>query len=518
MNIDGYIRVSRVNGRAGERFISPRVQREKISMFAKLHGHKVVSWHEDLDEPGSKVSRPGFQAAIARVEAGKTDGIAVARLDRFARSVADAAGAIRRIRDAGGELVSVEDNFDSSTPMGKFAMHMLLALGELELDRIRESWATAQRLAVERGVHVASRPPTGYRRGEDGRLELAKRDAAVVGDVFRRRAQGAPLSDLARLLSERKVRGPYDNPHWTAAAVSKLLRNRAYTGEARSGVHVKAGAHPPIVTEAEWQAAQGGRSVSPLRSREGALLAGLLRCAGCRYVMKPDTMRDRDGETVRIYRCRGDHAAGRCPARSAVMGRIIEPYVVARFLDELVPGGTLARGKAERRELDDLRVRLAEAERELEAWVTEPALIALGRDLYVSGLEARQKAVDEARKALVETDVDDGLDALDEVDLRELWPTLGVVEQRRLLALGIDAVMLRRGHVLDERALVLWRGEAPDDLPSRGRRVPLAPFAWPDDLPGDTGEAGTEDGEEAVLDGSARSRRRSRVAQAAASA
>jgi site-specific DNA recombinase len=484
LKIDGYIRVSRVNGRGGENFISPRVQREKVQAFAKLHGHKVVAWHEDLDEPGSKNSRPGFQAAIERVEAGKTDGIAVAKLDRFARSVADAAAAIRRIRDAGGELLSVEDNFDSSTPMGKFAMHMLLALGELELDRIRESWSTAQQLAVERGVHIASRAPTGYGRGKDKRLEPVKRDAAVVADVFRRRASGLSYSELARLLESKKVVGPYGNEHWTTAAVAKLLANRAYLGEARSGRFVKKDAHAALISEQEWQAAQGARSVAPLRSGEGAILAGLLRCAGCRYVMKPDTMRNHKGETLRMYRCRGDHAAGRCPERSAVLGHLIEPYVEEQYLAALGPTGVLARNEPVCRDVKTAHQVLEQAERELEAWVQEPGLLSLDRDLYLRGLESRQAACDQARETLAAlSGPEDGLEIPDQVELRKVWSSLPVDERRRFLAGGIDAVMLRQGRILDERALVLFRGEAPADLPSRGRRVPLASFAWPDDRP-----------------------------------
>jgi len=489
LKIDGYIRVSRVNGRTGETFISPRAQREKIQAFAKLHGHTIVKWHEDLDEPGSKVTRPGFQAAIARVESGATGGIAVAKLDRFARSVADAAGAIRRIRDAGGELLSVEDNFDSSTPMGKFAMHMLLALGELELDRIRESWATAQRLAVERGVHVASKTPTGYRRRDDGRLEPVKRDAKTIAEVFRRRAAGSSYSELARLLEERGVVGPYGNERWTTAAVSKLIGNRVYRGEARSGQFVKKDAHPAIVSESEWCTAQAARSTAPPRSSEGALLAGLLRCAGCRYVMKPDQMTDRDGSKIRLYRCRGDHAAGKCPAPSSVLGRVIEPEIEKRFLAELPPGRILARAHEEQRDLEDLLRRVAEAEYALEAWVTDTSLHALDREMFQRGLESRQAVLDEARAALAEASSEGPLDRLEtDVDLRKIWPGLSVAEQRRFLTAGIDAIVLRRGRELDDRVLVFWRGEGPDDFPSRGRRGPLASFVWPDDRPADTGE------------------------------
>lgn len=61
------------------------------------------------------------------------------------------------------EIVSWwEDNFDGSTPMGRFAIGILTLIAELELERITESWATANKEAVERGVHVSATPPAGY--------------------------------------------------------------------------------------------------------------------------------------------------------------------------------------------------------------------------------------------------------------------------------------------------------------------------------------------------------------------
>src|SRR5262249_59341367 len=125
-------------------FISPAVQRERVEKFAAAHDHTVVEWFEDLDQPGSRYERPGFQAALASVEEGRADGIAVAALDRFARSVPDAAVALRRLEAAGGTLVSVRDSLDTSTPIGRFAPAMMLALAEPEVGRIRESWSVAR--------------------------------------------------------------------------------------------------------------------------------------------------------------------------------------------------------------------------------------------------------------------------------------------------------------------------------------------------------------------------------------
>jgi site-specific DNA recombinase len=129
---DGYIRVSRRAGREGESFISPETQRKKIADWAKLHEVEIVEWWEEIDQSGAKLERPMFQQALARCEAGETGGIVVAKLDRFARSAVDALGAIRRPNEAGARLVSVEDNFDGSTPMGRFAIGILTLIAELE--------------------------------------------------------------------------------------------------------------------------------------------------------------------------------------------------------------------------------------------------------------------------------------------------------------------------------------------------------------------------------------------------
>ena len=489
MNLLGYVRVSRVGGRGGEDFIAPRVQRERIESWAATYGHNVEFLPDELDQSGGKLLRPVFQMALERCERGEADGIIVAKLDRFARSVPDAAVAIKRLEVAGAVLVSVADQLDTSTSMGRFARTMMLAVAELELDRIRESWAVSQRYAVERGVHVASKPPTGYKKGKDGRLELVPRAAKGVAEAFQQRAAGASLTEIADLLMKRRVVGPYGNPNWTQTAVNKLLRNPVYTGQARSGIHVKEDAHPAIITKAEFDAAQRRRGVSPLRSADGALLAGLLRCAGCRYVMKLDSI-TRGGSKIPMYRCRGDHAAGRCPEPSSVLAHIIESHVEAEFLAALAPDGVLARPSSGDDTEQALSNALDNAEAELADWLEAVSVTSVGRAAYAAALEARQQRVDQARDALDAAEAAAGVHLPPQADLQAIWPTLSTPERRRLLSAGIDAVMLRRGRgtSITSRSLILYVGDAPTDMPSRGRRVPLAGFTWADS-PTDTGMA-----------------------------
>lgn len=488
MRLDGYIRVSRVGGREGASFISPTVQTDKIHALARLRGYTIVAVYEDLDESGTRNTRPGFQKVLQRVEAGETDGVIVAKLDRFARSVPDAANAIRRIQAAGGQLVSVDDNFDSSTPIGKFAVTMMLAIAELEIDRIRESWSVAQELAVRRGVHVASRTPTGYQRGQDSRLVEDPHAGPAVRDVYLGRAAGRSLRELARLLEDRQVSGPYGNQAWTSSAVATILSNRVYLGEARSGKHRNPDAHPALVSLVEWMAAQNVRPGTTAIG-EGALLSGILRCAGCRYVMKPDRMRLRDGTHARIYRCRGEHAAGMCYSRASVMGRVIEPFVVGAVFDALEPGGTLAAPAVGSVENDRLRENLETARAEFELWRDAVSIVSVGRDTYLEGLRVRSERVDVAEQAYVEEASRHLRGLPGAAELRAAWASFPLAAQRRILGAGVDAVMLRagRGVAIEDRTRILWRGTMPDGFPRRGRRVPLAPFVWADDPPVEPG-------------------------------
>lgn len=474
--MDGYVRVSRVGKRAGPSFISPDVQRQKIELAARAAGVEIVEWFEDLDQSGGKRDRPQFQLALERVESGASDGIVVAKLDRFARSVLHAKESIERIQAARGSLISAEDGFDSSTPMGRFAVTMIFALAELELERARENWTTARVYAAQRGVHMA-KVPVGYDRDAD-RCLVPNQDAPAIVEAFRARAAGANWTQIARLLSERGVvpAARKAGGNWAAPSARALLRNRVYLGEIRGGDVVNTDAHPPLVTLAEFEAAQASRGTSVARSSEPALLAGLLRCEGCRHTMKPKKMVR--GE--RIYRCAKNHTSGVCPAPAAIYASVVEPYAEALLLDQVAD----RRYRPERlsAEVEEAEREVAHNEAELRAWVTDEEIAGvLSREHYVEGLQARQKRLEDAKARRRSLFADAASDLPGPVDLRELWPTFSQSEKRRVLGAVFDALVIRANgrRPVEERVFVLMHGEAPDDLPGRGKRVPFRPFELP---------------------------------------
>ncbi len=397
MRLDGYIRVSRVGGREGASFVSPSVQREAIEKWATFKGVEIAEWHQDLDVSGGTLDRPAFQAALERIERGETEGLVVAKLDRFARSIPATYEAIQRIESGGGTFVSVADQFDLTTSAGRLMLNILSSFAQFERDRITENWQNAMGRAIDRGVHFTNSPPFGYWRGDDGRLVPDDEKAGLVREVFRRRAAGASWGELTAFLNSHTKTST--GASWQGRTVAQLIPRRAYLGEAYHGEYHNANAHPAIVSEQEWHAANALRGPAAPVREGSALLSGLVRCAGCRYAMKADQAKMRDGDRVAQYRCSGQHGTGKCPAPASMMAHVLEPSVEARFLwwagDATV---SLEGGRDE--EVEAFRERVRKAEADLATWRDDDELRAMiGDEQYRAGFPARMEAVDRAKAA-----------------------------------------------------------------------------------------------------------------------
>jgi len=493
VGLDGYIRVSQVRGRSGDSFISPAVQREKIEAYCKLHGAELLDVFEELDESGARRDRPKLAIAIERVESGESGGIVVARLDRFGRSLVDSLAAIERIQRAGGTFASVTDGFDIATDTGRLVLRIMLSLAEFELDRVRANFADARARAVARGVHPCPVPPFGYTRPENsdpaskggrvlGPLEPHSVTGPLVRELFQRAARGESWTRLADWLEDEGAETAYRATTWTARAVKEVVRSRVYLGEAHHGEFVNPNAHEALTDELTFRQAQRvGRVFPPSRSEHGALLSGLLRCAGCRHGMQSYM-----GRNGREYRCRRRYASGECQSPVYVHASVIEPYVEQAFVE--AAGNVRAQDPPPQDEqVGLLEAAMRDAEAELIAFRDSAAVAELGEQDFVAGLRARRASFEQAQDAYISARAEAEpvtVEALPD-RLDELWPQLNVQERRELLSAGIDAVFLRRGrsrHVpIGDFAWICFRGEAPDDLPHRGsaRGRSLKPFRFP---------------------------------------
>jgi len=464
---DGYVRVSQVGGRDGERFISPGIQREQIETWAEANNAVIGMVFEELDESGARADRPLLAQAIERVERGESDGIVVAKLDRFGRSLLDGLAAIDRISSANGTFVSVQDGFDLRTPTGKLLLRLMLSMAEWELDRIRSNWNAARIRAIQRGVHIGRTAPFGYRRVLAGRLEPDAATAPVLREIFKRRADGATTREIAQWLETHRVKTSRGNRGWTDTSVWHILRNRTYLGELRMGDHVARHMHPPLVGRATWQEAQSPRVLSESRKGQPTLLGGLLRCSACRLVLHSGWAYQHDRRTA-AYHCGGRSAQGSCPEPAYITGPSVEPYVEEAFLGAL--SHSKHRPRAQSREAE-LQARVDVAERTLDSYRDNVRIAALlGEERFLGGLRARRRNLDLAMRVLAnEGRRSVGVALPSAEELVANWPRMSVEERRAAIAEVIDCIFVSRNPgTADDRLFICYRGQAPVDLPRPG--------------------------------------------------
>ena len=337
--MDGYVRVSRLMGREGDSFISPDEQRRKIEEWAKLRGVQIIAWHEDLDQSGGKLSRPGLDAMLARIDAKETEGVVVAKLDRLSRlGVADALKLVERITEAGAGIAAVDLGLDPTTPFGEFGMTIMLALARMERRRLTDEWENARKRAAQDGVHLAP-VPAGYMREDGPRSRLAPDpDAApAIREVFRRRAAGESLQPLAVYLTEQGI-------PMSKSGIRKLLENRVYLGEASGACKGEwtPDVHEPILTVEEFEAVELRRGAAPIHDGSIAaqgMLTRIIRCAGCGNAVSVGGANKRaDGTRVARYFCRGHSAAGPCEAPAGAMVPKLDDFVREAITTALTDG------------------------------------------------------------------------------------------------------------------------------------------------------------------------------------
>lgn len=503
MVLDGYVRVSRVGKRDGESFISPEVQEARIRAWASEHGHRIDRVHTDLDRSGGTLDRHGVQQALERVETGAVDGLVVADLDRFGRSIIDTHTSLERIKKAGGAFIAVRQGIDTSvrgTWADNFVLRSFANVAQMERERIADNWSVARSRAIARGA-VPFRAPFGYSKDESKRL-VPNADAPLVAEVFRRRVEGESWMELAHFLNIHQTTRV---TQWQTATVRRLVQNETYLGVARHGEFVNPDAHEAIVDRATWTAAQQARGMVPQRNHDHPpLLSGLVRCAGCRYTAKRAKGKGRAGQML-AYRCKANHGAGRCPEPMSMSESKLDAYVqdevMRRFEDATL---TLSRDGTDRA-YKDAEAAVATAEAELAAWRDDTDLRAiLDRDTYLDGFRTRTAAVDAARQARDEAASTAGVAqqvvaALgEEYENGTLWDFLdaNVEVKAWVIRSLVDAVFVTRDgqRPAEERVTIAWRGQAPADLPRRGKAPgPIRPFD-----PSDLGEAQAVEAEQRV--------------------
>ena len=428
----GVVRVSRVGGRDGEQFVSPSEQAKRIAAACERDGLTLIDTIEELDVSGgaSLEKRHGLRRAVEMVEAGEVDVVVVAYLDRLVRSLTVQAEVVGRVEAAGGGIMAVDVGALSHDSAGSWLSGTMLgAVAEYARRVTAERTQDAKRRAVARGVAPFPNVPPGYVRTKEGTLELHPREAPVVADAFRLRADGATVMDVREHLRANGIDRSF---HGTQA----LLGSRVVLGELSFGALLNTSSHPALIDADTWGKVQRMRSTRGRRAKSERLLArlGVLRCATCGGRLSVCTTKAQT-----FYRC---NPTSDCPQRVTISADIAE-RTVADAVQELLRGieGTATADTG----IEVARRELEHAEETLSA-----AVLAFDGfddvDTVREKLTALREQRDQARERLA--DLSDAV--LPTIKLTaDDWDDLTLEERRALIRATIAEAMVAPGRGAD---------------------------------------------------------------------
>ncbi|MEP7240049.1 MAG: recombinase family protein [Devosia sp.] len=277
-------------------FNSLEAQREACEAYVRSQAHegwKIVP--EPLDDggfSGGNTDRPALKRLMQLVSAGEIDVIVIYKIDRLTRSLTDFARMAETFDKHNVSFVSVTQQFNTTTSMGRLMLNVLLSFAQFEREitgeRIRDKIAASKR----KGMWMGGNPPMGY-DVHNRQLVVNEVDAATVRGVFALYLEsGTVPALLARLQTEgvvtarrfsAKGRHHGERP-FTRGHLYKLLTNPIYIGRVPHKASSHPGQHPALIDKALWDdvQAQLAANVQGTRTRRRraterpSLLAGIL--------------------------------------------------------------------------------------------------------------------------------------------------------------------------------------------------------------------------------------------------
>jgi DNA invertase Pin-like site-specific DNA recombinase len=434
----GIVRVSQTGGRAGESFVSPAEQRDRVAAACERDGLVLVETINELDVSGGTAleRRPGLRRAI---EAGEADVIVAAYFDRLVRSLRVQDELVSRVERAGGQVLAVDVGRVTNDSAGQWlSSTMLGAVSEYQRRTAAERSAEAQARAVARGVLPYPNVPPGYLRGSDGVLAPDPTTRAVVADAFDLRDRGATIAEVRAFLREHGVERSYHG-------VGAMLGSRVYLGEIHFGELHNLRAHPPIVDRDVWRRVQRRSSPRGRKAKSDRLLArlGVLRCATCDSRMVVGTA---NHGGYHLYRC---PPTGDCTRRVTISAEIVEGIVVGAVRARIADAQGRASAEASARKAVEARDR---AQADLDAAIR--AFAGVADEPAAADRIAELRAVRDAAQDRV--DSLGGAPAAVTVNAAADWERLSLDARRALIRAMVGRVLVAPGRDAGRVAVELF--------------------------------------------------------------
>ena len=310
-----YTRKSTEEG-LGQDFNSLQAQREAGEAY--IRSQRQAGWvalekaYDDGGCSGANLERSALQQLLQDVTAGEIDTVVVYKVDRLSRSLLDFARLMGVFEQRGVSFVSVTQEFNTTTSMGRLTLNILLSFAQFERELISERTRDKLGAARRKGKWIGGIPILGYDvAAGGGRLVVNEREAEQVREIFTIAARVDSLETARTEITRRGIltkqwqsrRGrAHGGQPFSKTTLRALLSNVLYVGSIRHKGAIYAGEQPAIVEAEVWQQVnrqweeRGRHQAGRKHRRRAMLLLGLLHCGQCgrALVRLATTRRGRD--------------------------------------------------------------------------------------------------------------------------------------------------------------------------------------------------------------------------------
>lgn len=361
-----YSRKSRFTGKGESVENQIEMCRQYISTHYSAEEARQALVYEDEGFSGGNLERPQFKRMMTDAKDGRFSAVVVYRLDRISRNIGDFAKLIERLNAMKVDFISIKEQFDTGSPMGRAMMYISSVFSQLERETIAERIRDNMHELSKTGRWLGGVTPTGYESEStstvtiDGKakrackLKIIPEEIRLVEMIFEKFLETGSLTQVDAFLLEKRattkrgnpfsrfsIRGILTNPVYMIAdeeAYRYLTRNHVDLFSERpdfDGKHgimaynrtlqqpgrahqirpmeewiVSVGRHEGVIPGAKWVQVQEmlerNRSKNYRKPRSHvALLSGLLVCGGCGDYMRPKLTdrRNADGGQIYTYLC-----------------------------------------------------------------------------------------------------------------------------------------------------------------------------------------------------------------------
>ena len=330
-------------------FNSLDAQREACEAFIKSQKHEgwtlIETAYDDGGYSGGTIKRPAFLRLLDDIRADKVDIVVVYKIDRLTRSLMDFSKIVEVFDAHNTSFVSITQQFNTTTSMGRLTLNMLLSFAQFEREVTSERLRDKFEASRQKGMYLHGTGPIGYKKHEKSLIE-DKKTSPTVRLIFEKYIELETLSKLKEYLDENNILNTQGHK-FTITRLGQIIGNKVYIGKITYKDKVYEGLHKGIIDEEIFGKAQlilKGHQVARIATKNEdskSLLASKLYDDNGNYMSPSHSNNGKNRKKYRYYISqailnREPQNAGSLPKISAFEIEKIVRHEITSFLKDIL--------------------------------------------------------------------------------------------------------------------------------------------------------------------------------------